>query len=575
MLAIFHDMVEESVEVFMDDFSVFGNSFDTCLNNLDKMLQRCKDAHLVLNWEKCHFMVKEGIVLGHKVSSAGLKVDKAKIDVNSKLLPPTNIKGIRSFLGHAGFYWTFFKDFTKKSARTSTSRLLEKDIPFEFDDECKKAFELLKEKLTCAPVIVSPNWNLPFELMCDASDFAVGAILGQKDGKIFHPIYFASKTLNPAQQKYTVTEKELMAVVFAFEKFRSYLILSKTIVHIDHSALRHLFKKQDDKPRLTRWILLLQEFDIKIKDRKGTENVTADHLPRIENDETSNDSEIDKKFLGETLMEINTKDEPWFARTICKLFSCRLLEKTLLPFWNAQSSNQRSRNSLLQQNNGKTMKRYGVNHRFSTSYHPQTSGQVENTNRALKRILEKTVKDNPAIWSRKLDDALWAFRTAYKTPTGTTPYKLIYGKNCHLPFEIEHRAYWALKNCNPDLITAGEKRMFQLHELDELRHQAYENSRLYKARTKVWYNRKLRMRKEFKQGNKVPLFHSKYKFKQPKLRSRWLGPYIVKYQYPSGYVELYGKDGKTFIVNGHRLKLYHEEEDNDPWDAVTSFFPKE
>ncbi|GJV54758.1 reverse transcriptase domain-containing protein [Tanacetum coccineum] len=220
----------------------------------------------------------------------------------------------------------------------------------------------------------------------------------------------------------------------------------------------------------------------------------------------------------------------------------------------------------------KTMKRYGVNHRFSTSYHPQTSGQVENTNRALKRILEKTVKDNPAIWSRKLDDALWAFRTAYKTPTGTTPYKLIYGKNCHLPFEIEHRAYWALKNCNPDLIAAGEKRMFQLHELDELRHQAYENSRLYKERTKVWHDKKLRMRKEFKQGNKVLLFHSKYKFKQPKLRSRWLGPYIVKHQYPSGYVELYRKDGKTFIVNGHRLKLYHEE-DNDPREAATPFFP--
>ncbi|GKA02713.1 reverse transcriptase domain-containing protein [Tanacetum coccineum] len=131
----------------------------------------------------------------------------------------------------------------------------------------------------------------------------------------------------------------------------------------------------------------------------------------------------------------------------------------------------------------KTIKRYGVNHRFSTSYHPQTIGQVENTNRALKRILENTVKDNPAIWSRKLDDALWAFRTSYKTPTYTTPYKLIYGKNCHLPFEIEHRTYWALKNCNPYLITSDEKRMFQLHELDELRHQVYENSRLYKART--------------------------------------------------------------------------------------------
>ncbi|GJX09709.1 reverse transcriptase domain-containing protein [Tanacetum coccineum] len=182
-----------------------------------------------------HYVPKkgEGIVLGHKVSGAGLEVDKAKINIISKLPPPTNIKGVRSFLGHAGFYRRFKKDFSK-IARPLT-KLHEKDTPFEFKDECHKAFELLKEKLTCAPVIVSLNWNLPFELMCDASDFAVGAVLGQKDGKNFHPIYFASKTLNPAQQKYTITEKELMAVFFAFDKFRSYLILSKTIVHTDHS----------------------------------------------------------------------------------------------------------------------------------------------------------------------------------------------------------------------------------------------------------------------------------------------------------------------------------------------------
>ncbi|GKD42907.1 reverse transcriptase domain-containing protein [Tanacetum coccineum] len=276
MLAIFHDMTEESVEVFMDDFSVFGNSFDKCLDNIDKMLQHCKDAHLVLNWEKCHFMVKEGIVLGHKVSGVGLE--------------------------------RFIKDFSK-IARPLT-KLLEKDTPFEFDDECQKAFELLKEKLICAPVIVSLNWNLPFELMCDASDFAVGAFLGKKDSKIFHPIYFASKTLNTAQQKYTITEKELMAVVFVFENFRSYLILSKTIIHTDHSALKHLFKKQDAKPHLIRWILLLQEFDIEIKDKK---DVVADHLSRIDNNESSNDSEVDDNFPGETLMEINTRNEPWFA----------------------------------------------------------------------------------------------------------------------------------------------------------------------------------------------------------------------------------------------------------------------
>ncbi|GJZ30443.1 reverse transcriptase domain-containing protein, partial [Tanacetum coccineum] len=240
-----------------------------------------------------------------------LEVDKAKIDVISKLPPPTNIKGIRSFLGHAGFYRRFIKYFLK-IARPLT-KLLEKDTPFEFDDECQKAFELLKENLTCAPVILSPNWNLPLELMCDASDFIVGAILGLKDGINFHPIYFTSKTLNPAQQKYTVTEKELMVVVFAFDKFRSYLILSKTIVHTNHSALKHLFKKRDVERRLIRWILLLQEFDIEIKDRKGTKNVAVDHLSRIENDKISDDSEVNDNFLGEALTKIITKDEPWFA----------------------------------------------------------------------------------------------------------------------------------------------------------------------------------------------------------------------------------------------------------------------
>ncbi|GJX95562.1 reverse transcriptase domain-containing protein [Tanacetum coccineum] len=182
-------------------------------------------------------------------------------------------------------------------------------IPIDPNDQEKTTF-------TC-PFGTYAYRRMPFGL-CNApatfqSDFAVGAVLGQKDGKNFHPIYFASKTLNPAQQKYTVTEKELMAVVFAFDKFRSYLILSKTIVHTDHSALKHLFKKQDAKPRLIRWILLLQEFDIEIKDRKGTENVAADHLSRIENDESSDDSEVDDNFPRETLMEINTKDEPWFA----------------------------------------------------------------------------------------------------------------------------------------------------------------------------------------------------------------------------------------------------------------------
>ncbi|GKD68459.1 reverse transcriptase domain-containing protein, partial [Tanacetum coccineum] len=306
------DTLKTSMEVFMDDFLVFGYSFDSCLYNLEYMLIRCKQGHLVLNWEKCHFMVTEGIVLGYKVSHKGLEVNKAKIDVIAKLPPPTNVKAVRSFLGHAGFYRRFIKDFSKISR--TMMKLLEKDSIFNFDEECNKAFETLKEKLTNAPIMVSPNWSLPFELMCDASDFAVGSVLGQRKEKHFRPIHFASKTLNSAQQNYTLTQKKLLVIVFAFDKFRSYLVLSKIVVFTDHAAIKYLFSKQDAKPCLIRWILLLQEFDIEIKNKKGAENVATDHLSRLEKPNL-NDEEINDEFLDEFLMSIKTDEEesPWFA----------------------------------------------------------------------------------------------------------------------------------------------------------------------------------------------------------------------------------------------------------------------
>ncbi|GJT01676.1 reverse transcriptase domain-containing protein [Tanacetum coccineum] len=164
MMAIFHDMIEKTMEVFMDDFSVFGNSFENCLSRVDKMLQRCEDTNLCLNWEKSHFMVKEGIVLGHKISKNGIEVDKAKVDVIAKLPHPTTVKGVQSFLGHAGFYRRFIKDFSKISR--PMTHLLEKNTPFIFSDECIQAFETLKKKLTEAPILIAPDWDLPFELMC-------------------------------------------------------------------------------------------------------------------------------------------------------------------------------------------------------------------------------------------------------------------------------------------------------------------------------------------------------------------------------------------------------------------------
>ncbi|GJU89912.1 reverse transcriptase domain-containing protein [Tanacetum coccineum] len=376
------------------------------------MLARCEEANLVLNWEKCHFMVREGIVLGHKISKVRIEVDKVKVDVITKLPYPTNIKGIQSFLGHAGFYRRFIKDFSK-IARPMT-QLLMKDTKFVFSDVCIESFDILRSKLTTVPIIIAPNWDLDFELMCDASDYAVGA---------------------------------------------------------------------DAKPRLIRWVLLLQEFTIEIKDKKGSKNLAADHLSRLENPELEelDEDAICDSFLDEHLMVINIKEaktDPWacldgivrrciFGKesheilkhchtrptgghyradiTARKVFESGFYwptifkDSSIFGISKALISDRGTHfcNSLLEE----TLKKYGVTHRLATPYHPQTSGQTENTNRAIKRILERTVNGNKKEWADKLDDALWAFRTAYKASIGSTLFRIIYEKACQLPLEIEHKAY--------------------------------------------------------------------------------------------------------------------------------------
>ena len=205
------------MEVYINDITVYGGSFEECLINLETVLHRCIEKNLVLNWENCHFMVSQGIVLGHIISEKGIEVDKEKIDLISKLPSPTNIKTVRQFLGHAGFYRTFIMDFSKIA--TPLYKLLEKDAKFIWDAGCQKSFEELKAYLTTAPIVRAPNWKLPFEVMCDASDMAIGAVLGQREGGKPYVVYYASKTLNDAQRNYTTTEKELMAVVYALDKF--------------------------------------------------------------------------------------------------------------------------------------------------------------------------------------------------------------------------------------------------------------------------------------------------------------------------------------------------------------------
>nr|GEY82235.1 reverse transcriptase domain-containing protein [Tanacetum cinerariifolium] len=324
--------------------------------------------------EKSHFMVKEGIILDHKISKQGIEVDKAKVVVITKLPHPTTVKGIRSFLGHVGFYR--------------------------------------------------------------------------------RPIHYANKTMTEAESNCTTTEKEMLAVVYAFEKFQSYLIMNKSIVYTDHSALKYLFAKKDSKARLLRWVLLLLKFTFKVIDTKGAENLAADHLSRLENPHQNvlDPKEINESFPLETLNLVSTR--------------------------------------------------------------------------------------------------------AYKTPIGCTPYKLVYEKACHLPIELEHKAYWALKHANFDLQTASDHKKVQLNELHD---QAYENSLIYKEKTKRLHDTKIKDR-VFNIGDRVLLFNSRLKIFSDKLKSHWSGPFTISHVYPYGTVELAQLDGPNFKVNGHRLKHYFGED---------------
>nr|GEV46040.1 reverse transcriptase domain-containing protein [Tanacetum cinerariifolium] len=476
MMAIFHDTIKKTMEVFMDDFLVFGDSFSSCLSYLDTMLQWCEDTNLVLKWEKCHFMVKEGIVLDYKITKNRLEVDYAKVDVIANLPHPTTVKGVRSFLGHAGFYRQFIQDFSK-IARPVT-HLFEKETPFVFSKNCINAFETLKKKLTEASILVVPY----------LSNLCVMLV-------ILRLVRFSDNI------------KSIDGVCMA----KKLMISSKLVMKDPPGTIMAKF------PKGMRCLRTLFKF---VKFLMYEKWVEAKALP-------TNDARVIVKFLKSIFSRFGT------PRAI--------ISDRGTHFCNDKFA--------------KVMYKYGVTHRLATAYHPQTSGQVEVSNRGLKHILERTVGENCASWSKKLDDALWAFRTAYKTPIGCTTYKLFYGKSCHLPIELEHKAYWALKHVNFDLRTAGDHWKIQLNERNELRDQAYENSLIYNEKTKKIHDSKIKNR-IFNVGDRVLLFNSHLKIFSGKLKTHWLGPFTITKVFPYETVELSQPDGPNFKVNGHRVKHY-------------------
>nr|GEY52149.1 hypothetical protein [Tanacetum cinerariifolium] len=399
------------------------------------------------NLEQEHVKKQKTSEEAHEIEKSTEEIPKEKMKEMMQLVPVEEVYVQALQVKHPIIDWKKEHQVSGRIVRNKMHKAFPLPVfNILFSKEYVEAFPTLKRKLNEAPILIAPDWDMPFELLCDASDFAIGTILGKRQEKHFRPIHYASKTMTEEESNYTTTEKEMLAVVYAFKKFRSYLIMNKSIVYTNHSALKYLFAKKDSKARLLCWVLLLKEFTFKVIDTKGAENLAADHLSQLEkmHQNVLNPKEINELFPLETLnlfffsciisgmtpfclkhVRIKSSEGVYTARkplTFSRLATMDppgdIMAQTthLKRFRTPRAIISDQGTHFCNDQFAKVMLKFGVTHRLATPYHPQTSGQVEVSNRGLKCILERTVGENHASWSDKLDDALWAFRTAYKTP---------------------------------------------------------------------------------------------------------------------------------------------------------------
>ncbi|GJR87809.1 reverse transcriptase domain-containing protein [Tanacetum coccineum] len=521
MVAIFHDMIEKTMEVFMDDFSVFGDSFSSCLSYLDKILQRCEDTNLVLNWEKCHFMVKEGIVLGHKISKFGIEVDKAKVDVIAKLPHPTTVKGAENLTA----------DHLSRLENPHQSELEKRKITETFPLETLVMVTFRGDD--------NASWFTDFANY-HAGNFVIKGMSSQQKRKFFKDVKhyfwddpFLFKICADQVIRRCVHGKEALDILEACHNGPTggHYGANYTAKKIFDSGFYWPTIYKDAHDFVTRCDICQRQGKISQRDEMPQNSIQVceifdvwgiDFMGPFPSSRGNKYILVAVDYLSKWVeaKALPTND----ARVVCKFL------KSLFARFGAPRAIISDRGThFCNDQFAKVMLKYGVARRLSTAYHPQTSGQVEVSNCGLKRILERIVGKNHASWSDKLDDTLWAFRTAYKTPIGCTPYKLVYSKACHLPIELEHKAYWALKHANFDIKTA--------------------------EKTKRIHDSKIKNR-VFNVGDRVLLFNSRLKIFSGKLKTRWSGPFTVTQVFPYGTVELSQNSGPNFKVNGHRLKHY-------------------